>query len=241
MSLLTNHFKFSALKLRSLFILFAFLLGGFQSSYCQSKQADDYLKNGNYLGALTILLKAYKLHPEDMEMAHDIAICYLNTNINKKAALIYIEKVYEISGEKVEDDVVYEYALALTYHLEYRDAKKIFLKYQSLAPKGKYGDVVARNIINCDEAIKLMGKPLNISYKNLGEKVNSEYPDYYPFVSKNDSILYFTSRRRGNLGGSKEFDGYYPADIYYHLLNKSLSKAKNVGKQLNSIGDDQVV
>lgn len=212
-----------------------------QSGFSQSKQAKDYLKDGNYIDALTLLLKSYKSKPQDMDIAHDIAVCYLNTNINKKAALPYIEKVYETSGDKRDSDVIYEYALALTYHLKFKEAKKAFEEYQLKESNGKYSDVVARNSINCDEAQKLIEHPLNVSFINLGEKINSPLPDYYPFVSKNDSILYFTSRRRGNLGGSKEFDGYYPADIYYTILNQEYSKAKNVGKGLNSIGDDQVV
>lgn len=212
-----------------------------QTSYGQSKQSQDYLKDGNYIDALSLLLKTYKTNPNDLEVAHNIAICYLNTSIDKKAALPFIEKVYETSGDKLDSDVIYEYALALTYHLSFKEAKKVFQQYQQKENNGKYSDVVQRNIINCDEATKLLKSPLNVTFKNLGEKINSEYPDYYPFVSKNDSILYFTSRRRGNLGGSKEFDGYYPSDIYYFILNTTYSKAKNAGKMLNSIGDDQVV
>lgn len=227
--------------LRPLLLMVIFLFAATQHTYTQSKHAEDYLKEGNYLDALTLFLKSYKSHPEDVDMAHDIAICYLNSNIDKKAALLYIEKVYELGGENVDADVIYEYAIALTYHLKFEEAKKVFQKYKANSSKGKYLEEVDRNIINCDAATALIKNPLNISFKNLGSKVNTKYPDYYPFVSKNDSILYFTSRRKGNLGGSKEFDGYYPSDIYYYLLNKEISRAKNVGKMLNSIGDDQVV
>jgi hypothetical protein len=221
--------------------VFVLLFTGIQFGLGQSKQAKDYLKVGNYLDALTLLLKSYKIHPDNSELAHNIAICYLNTNVDKKAALLYIEKVYELSGDKVESDVIFEYALALTYHLKFTEAKNLFNQYKKVTSNGKYSDFVDRNIINCGSANQLINKPLNVTFKNLGNKINSKFPDYYPFVSKNDSILYFTSRRQGNLGGSKEFDGYYPSDIYYFLLNKDLTKAKNVGKKLNTTGDDQVV
>ncbi len=224
------------------FALFLFLVFcAVSSGFAQAKEAKDYLKEGNYLDALTLLLREHKSYPENVEIAHDIALCYLNTNIDKKAALPYIEMVYEISGKNVDSEVIYEYGLALSYHLSFAEAKKIFQQYKSTTSKGKYSSKVNQNIINCDAAMELVKHPLNVSFINLGEKVNSEYPDYYPFVSKNDSILYFTSRRKGNLGGSKEFDGYYPSDIFYFLLNKELFKAKNAGKMINSIGDDQVV
>lgn len=226
---------------KSLILLLIVVFSGVQVSFGQSKQAKDYLKDGNYIDALTLLLKSYKSQPNNIDIAHDIAICYLNTNINRKSALLYIEKVYELEGDKVDPDVIYEYALALTFHFKFSEAKKLFEKYQSKTNNGKYSKIVERNIANCKSAPLLLAKPLNVTYKNLGPKVNTKFPDYYPFVSKNDSILYFTSRRQGNLGGSKEFDGYYPADIFFFLLKKDLAKAKNLGKKLNTPGDDQVV
>lgn len=229
------------MKLRTLLFLSVLCTAFLTEGNAQSKQVKEYIKEGNYTDALPLLLNAYRNHQDDLDIAHDIAICYLNTTIDRKAALPYIEKVYEIEGGNSNADVTYEYGLALTYHLKYQEAKKAFLEYKSQENNGKYSKDIERNIKNCDEAQVLIKKPLNVSFINLGNKVNSEFPDYYPFVSKNDSILYFTSRRRGNLGGAKEFDGYYPADIYYCILNTPYSKAKNVGKMLNSIGDDQVV
>jgi hypothetical protein len=229
------------LKSRYFLILLVALFSFFSESQGQSKQAKEYLKAGNYTDALPLLLNAYRSNPDQLDIAHEIALCYLNTNIDKKAALSYIEKVYEMGEGKSNKDIIYEYGLALTYHLKFDEAKTVFQLYVQEESNGKYSNEVQRSIINCDEAVKLIANPLNVSFTNLGDKINSPFPDYYPFVSKNDSILYFTSRRRGNLGGSKEFDGYYPSDIYYAILNTSYSKAKNVGKMLNSIGDDQVV
>ena len=194
----------------------------------------------NYVDALPILLSEYKRSPENTEVALLITECYLSTNIDKKLALQYIEKVY-LSNNYSDVDVIFDYALALTYHLRYEDAKKHFIIYKNKG-KGSKADVLDMAIKNCDEAIRLIKKPLNVSFHNMGSKVNSQYPDYYPFVSKNDSVLYFTSRRTGNLGGSKEFDGYYPADIFHYQVHNTISaKAKNIGKILNTSGDDQVV
>lgn len=225
---------------RFLFLAISFCLCH-QISFAQTNTAKEYMKNGNYLDALSSMLSSYRSNQGDLELAHNIAICYLNTNIDKKAALLYIEKVFEAGGKNIDADVVYEYALSLTYHLKYDEAKKAFQQYKDMGASQKYKGLIDRNINNCDVAQRLLEQPLNISMSNLGNKVNSKYPDYYPFVSKNDSVLYFTSRRSSNIGGSKEFDGYYPADIYYYILNKEISRAKNVGKMLNTIGDDQVV
>jgi hypothetical protein len=219
-------------------LIILFLFSSF-SSFGQVKRAEELMAKKNYIDALPILLNSYKRAQDDSEIALLITDCYLNTNIDKKLALQYIEKVY-ISNDFSDEEVTFKYALALTYHLRYKEAKVYFQKYKNNA-KGNNLIVAERAIINCDIAMILIKKPLNISFTNLGNKVNSKYPDYYPFVSKNDSVMYFTSRRTGNLGGSKEFDGYYPSDIFHYQLHNPVSKAKNIGKMLNTTGDDQVV
>lgn len=209
-------------------------------SFGQVKKAKDYIDKENYVDALPILLNEYKRSSEDTELALLITECYLNTNIDKKLALQYIEKVY-LANNYSKSQVIYDYATALTYHLRYEEAKEYFIKYKNT---GKVSSSVnlEMDIENCNKALQLLEKPLNVSFHNLGSKVNSQYPDYYPFVSKNDSVLYFTSRRTGNLGGSKEFDGYYPSDIFYYQLQNTISaRAKNIGRVLNTTGDDQVV
>ena len=223
-----------------LFLIIFIILFSVVASFGQLKKAKDYINKENYVDALTILLNQYKRSPENTEVALLITDCYLNTNIDKKLALQYIEKVY-IANNYSDADVIFNYALALTYHLRYEEAKEYFIKYKN-KNKGSKSDILDMAIRNCDKAIQLIKKPLNVSFHNMGPKVNSQYPDYYPFVSKNDSVLYFTSRRTGNLGGSKEFDGYYPADIFhYQIHNTFSSKAKNIGRMLNTTGDDQVV
>jgi hypothetical protein len=49
---------------------------------------------------------------------------------------------------------------------------------------------------------------------NLGTNINSPYPDYAPVISADESILVFTSRRVGNVGGYTDSDGEYYEDIY---------------------------
>jgi len=179
------------------------------------------------------------MEPDNLKIAEYIAKCYLRTNIDKKEALFYMEKAF-LTNPNPSPDIIFEYGQALTYHLRFDEAKTYFQQYKNLN-KGDYQKKVDLAIKNCDASIELIQKPLNISFTNLGENVNSSFDDYYPFVSKNDSTLYFTSRRKGNLGGSKEFDGLYPSDIYSYLLHNPIAKAKNLGKAINTTGDDQVV
>ena len=107
------------------------------------------------------------------------------------------------------------------------------------ADKGTKIKEVDRKIEIIKNAQKLLLTPINVSFENLGDNINTEYPDYYSFVTPNESFMVFTSRRKN---GMKEFDGYYPSSIYYSkVVNGEFVKAKKGSSLINSTYDDQVV
>ncbi len=74
----------------------------------------------------------------------------------------------------------------------------------------------------------LSAPPLNITIKNLGPNVNSEYQDYYPVASVTGSILFFTSRNRpGGRGGEDVWVSFWS--------DTGWTKAMNVGEPINTI------
>jgi hypothetical protein len=83
---------------------------------------------------------------------------------------------------------------------------------------------------------------LNVSFENLGKRVNSEYADYYPFLPTNESFIVFTTRRPGNTGGIIDPDGYYTSEMYIsEWKNSAWTKAKGVNAKLNTEYDEEVV
>jgi outer membrane protein OmpA-like peptidoglycan-associated protein len=63
--------------------------------------------------------------------------------------------------------------------------------------------------------------------KNLGPTVNSKYKEYTPFVD--GDIIYFSSNRP---------KGFGELDIYMNKLDESIQEPINLGKPINSKGDD---
>ena len=63
---------------------------------------------------------------------------------------------------------------------------------------------------------------------NLGDVVNTEGRENFPYVS-NNGTLYFSSNGHQGLGG---------LDIFYANLNKNIEKVENLGKPINSPRDD---
>ncbi len=97
-----------------------------------------------------------------------------------------------------------------------RDGKKLY--FTSNMPGG-FGDT---DLYVVDVNHGHYGVP-----KNLGPSINSKYKEYTPSVDGN--ILYYSSNRPGGKGS---------LDIYMTKLDGSLNEPINLGKPMNSRGDD---
>ena len=199
---------------------------------------DEYMSIKNYATALEIYKEIAKTFPNNRELQYKIALCYLNTSHNQLEAIKYLE--YVVQEEKFEPEAWFElgYAYALDYKLD--EAIASLEKYKTLIPKQSAKANV--RIQQCNNAKELMKRPVNVSFQNLGKELNSAYPDYYPWITKDENFLAFTSRRKGNIGGAIEGDGYYSSDIYTSIaVHGKWGKARNIGPSINTSLDEQVV
>ena len=199
----------------------------------------DYLLSvGNYASALEIYKGMYKTTPQDKDLNYKIALCYLRTNINRLEAIKYLEFV--VKDEKFDPEAWFNlgYVYSLAYKLD--DAINAYEKYKKLVPKK--ADRANLRISKCNNAIEFIKHPVSVSFNNLGKDLNSPYPDYYPWITKDENFLVFTSRRKGNIGDVMEVDGFYSSDIYTSSAsNGKWGNAKNIGSIINSNLDEQAV
>jgi len=198
--------------------------------------AEDLYKRGNFIEAMKEYKKHLKLDKKNGPVLFKVGMCYLNTNIDKSGAVNYFKRAYDL--EKHDPETAYYLAIAYTHSGEYDKAIAMMKEYQK-AP-GKFKDDIAKKLRSFEFAQDLVQRPVPVTFHNMGALINSEHPDYYPFVSIDEHTLVFTSRRPEGKG-SKEFDGYYPSDIWVVRFDGvSFSKAKNSGS-LNSAYDEQCV
>lgn len=66
---------------------------------------------------------------------------------------------------------------------------------------------------------------------NLGPTINTPYEEHTPFISNNDSILFFSSQGHSTIGG---------ADVFHSNLQQdgTWSEPENLGYPVNTTGDD---
>ncbi len=203
---------------------------------------EELFDQSNYLDAMKVYEILVDKEPDNSEYPYKLGLCYLRTRRGKKNAVEYLQKARELDhGE----DELYYLGKAFTHDHKFDKAIKLYEKYLE---KGG-GDVddkrVKRAIKNASTAKELVKYPLNVEFENMGSKINSEFPDYYPYVSKNEEVMVFTSRRSDNVGANKkEFDGYYPSDIW--KVEKAddgneFEEAENMGRKINGRFDEQAV
>lgn len=204
-------------------------------------QAGDYFKNENYKEAL----KGYQLlqnaESDNIEFNYRLGVCYILTNIDKKKSVEYLKNVAGKKDAPKETD--YYLGIGLMYNNEFNDAIASFEKYKELY-KGKTNAEykVDLHIDWCKNAMELINKPVDVRFDNPGKNVNSMYNDYRPVVGANDTIIYFSSNRKGSMGGIVDGFGEFLTDIYFAAAtDTSFTKAKNAGTNLNSEGYNEVL
>jgi outer membrane protein OmpA-like peptidoglycan-associated protein/tetratricopeptide (TPR) repeat protein len=220
----------------------------FNEAVKQIKLGDIHYNSGSDSDlsyALTHYLKADSLNPYSADLNYKIGVCYLNST-QKFKALKHLEfaNKFNTNGERFED---IDFYLGQAYQLN-GEWDKAIEHYQAYKSKLGEGDKTERFFINkkiseCNTGKELTAKPERVWIDNLGENINSKYPDFGPVISADNRMLFFTSRRPGGIGNLKDETGYFFEDVYYseREFEGEWQPAKNIGEPINTESHDATV
>lgn len=204
--------------------------------------ADQKFIKNNYEGALDDYLSLLEHDPKNEKYNYNIAVCYLNTNINKTKAIPYLEKV--TANSQYDPNAMYLLGRAYDYAYRFDDAIAAYNKFRR-AGKGTADNLrdVDRQIQFCINAKELMKFPLDVTFENLGSTVNSAYADYYPYVPSDESFIIFNSHRPDEGAEKVKEDGSYPASVYISkVVDGKFSKAKEISSPIpKDNGEKEVI
>lgn len=230
------------LSYKYLIFFFFFLVLGSNLIIAQTKEkltAEDYFAEGDYVTALDEYLKQAKKFPDNEIIQRHLADCYMILHVDKSKAIPYLKDIY--SRHSQDTAVLLKLGRAYQYGYKLTDAIDCYNKYRLQAsPKQK--TIIDHYIETCENAKELMKHPVPVTFENLGPHVNTKYADYYPFVTKDEKTLYFTTRRDETMGSYKSVAGYWTSDIYYSIVEKGeWTRAKGLGVPINTTEDEQCV
>jgi hypothetical protein len=197
----------------------------------------------------------YKMDSTNANVGYYIGQLYLGTPAHKADALPYLEKAVKHITVKYIPNDPYEknvsplayYFLARAQHINYQFDSSIanFNKFKTLLPaKDKRQKDISYWITCCNNGKELMKSPVDCKIINLGDSINSSYPDYSPVISADEQELLFTSRRPLNRGDSNvDINGHYYEDIWisYAKPDKTWTTALNLGFPVNTPDNDASV
>ena len=116
--------------------------------------------------------------------------------------------------------------LATCYHLNEEIDKAItnYNKFKEVSrARSELIPVADLRLKQCEEAKRQMASPVNVTLKNMGEQINTQYPEYSPVVSLDGSALYFTARKPWEESETEIYrdlaTNQYPEDVYVSYLD----------------------
>jgi tetratricopeptide (TPR) repeat protein len=197
------------------------------------EEAANKMKVGNYEDALTEYLQLLNEDSRNESYNYNVGVCYLNNSMNKSKAVPYLEIVTR--KEKHDPNADYLLGRAYQYANRFDDAVLAFKKFKADA-KGTVFNLVDADlqIQHCINAKELMKFPVDVMFQNLGSNINSEYSDYYPFVTSNESFLIYNTKRPEK-NAEKMENGNYNNSIYIsRVVNGEYMKASPIGAPINA-------
>jgi outer membrane protein OmpA-like peptidoglycan-associated protein len=207
-------------------------------------QGDSYFEQGLifYKQAIEPYLAANKFNPNNAALNYKLGQCYLFSNFKLKA-IPHLEQAMKLDPS-IDPFLYYFIGRAYQLDMQWDKAVKQYTSFQSKvsgAENAEYVQEVQRYIQECYTGKELQQKPVRVFIDNLGKEVNSQYTDYGPVVSADESVLLFTSRRPNTVGGQIDpgINEYFE-DIYisYRQPNGKWSAALNMGEPVNTKDHD---
>ncbi len=195
----------------------------------------------NYKYAISYYLDANSFNPNNDELNYKIGKCYLYSN-NKVKSILYLEKALLINPD-IKPDL--KYLLARGYHLN-NEFDKALLQYNAFKAginpqvnKEEYLEVTKR-IEECNAGAILIKNPIRVFIDNMGKTVNSKYPEYSPFITADESVLFFTARKENTTGGERDQDdNVFFEDIYISFnIHGKWTDPSSIGSPINTESHD---
>lgn len=188
------------------------------------RKAENHYTFDEYDLALTLYSKLMQNHPDNSVLNYHAGICFFYSSTSKPMCVPYLEKAIQLYGNDTVADLYYHMAMAYLCINRFQDAEKYFLIFKQIEGKDFLSPLLERQLQNCKNGMLFWSKTAPVQITNLGPNINSIYADYAPVMTKDHSMMLFTSKREGSTGGQRNEEGAFYEDVY---------QAKNMNSNWN--------
>lgn len=190
-------------------------------------ESEYFFMYGDYADALPGYLKIYEQMPDNANIAYRIGVCYLNINGQKNLAPEYLESAAKKTSSRHKDgtisqvtapyDAIYQLGIAYRVNYQFDKASTAFKKYrETLLPDDTENlNFIDHDILTCENAKRLIAKPVDFTMENLGPLFNDEKDNFNPVISGDGKTFVYMSSMKfyDAVMCSKLIDGKWSAPL----------------------------
>lgn len=220
----------------------------------QSNTYSSYFKEGsfllleeNYDLALKNFLEAYKIDSSSANINFNVGFAIINSSLKKADAEKYLAKaITNVSKNYRQDNpeeitappiAYFYYGRALHNNYKFDEAVAQYDFYENTFLKDKKSkEEIDFFKSQAAYAKEIIASPIKVKIQNLGDSINSPFPDFSPVLSADEKTIIYTTRRNTSTGGIKTPDGQYYEDIVIAFKNEDgkWSSPKSISPLINS-------
>lgn len=177
------------------------------------RNAEHYYSEGNYHDALPLYQVLEESYPKVVEYKLKSAICLIEEDKEPSTALGLLEAVKAKKPKTKE----LNYWFGRAQHLAYKFDDAIALYQQALKSANEEKKKEINQLINQAESGKiLVQSPVKVNIVNIDAPVNTEWSEYSPLITSDQSIMIFTYRGKNSTGGlQNQYNEEDPQGTYY--------------------------
>jgi hypothetical protein len=181
----------------------------FKKTFFKGDKAFEY---GDYFSALGLYQSIYKYDSLNTELNYKLGVCHYNLRKYRTSSVKFFER------SSASDFPETNYYLGKLYHArrEYQKAIDCFTYYKYMMSGEEHTRKEIDDLIAKCTTAKVMEANVDhtLEVQNLGDGVNTEYPEYAPLIPAEENMMIFTSRRKNNMWAQTDPLGDYFEDIY---------------------------
>lgn len=209
--------------------------------YAQSKKEISAYENavinineGRYKEALPILRDLIRNNKEYIDASWTLSDLYQKMCDDEKriSTLVYISKP---NLPRYANTLL---RLGIAYH-ETCNYDKALETYKKIDPKDvTFFNRAALKIKECETAKEILKTPVPFHFKNMGTNINTQFDDYWPSITADESF-FSTTVKLNKLQGQSAFGKGIHEDIYLSRKKDGVwQKTQNLGNAMNTMGNE---
>lgn len=236
-------------------LLIIFIVGnGFSQGQLSGKDEKSILEKAEFYyddedgknipKALKLFERLSKSKPADPYYNLMVGICYTFFKNKKEDAL---KKLLSVKAENPEfNEVDFYLGRAYAVNNRFDEAMAAYNGYLGADQISDDQKALARqNIIYCENAKLNMKDTIKVEIVNIGSPINTDYSEYVPVITPDESMMIFTYRGNMSKGGlmgptgKPDNDGHYYEDVMVsYKMGDEWLDPESIADNINTVGHD---